>query len=86
MSNHSLALKIIYELTISERYFRSDGYDFSSYFFRAMHNISSMALSERADDDIIEYLRGFFENFVSEEAIKEKDYFIFFLSQLNIRN
>ena len=74
-------MRIIYELTLSERYFRSEGKAFSNYFFRPIHNVSSMSLSGSSYEDIIAYLKVFFS-----EVIKDDSYFERFLKRINYRS
>jgi len=54
------AINLIYELTLSERDFRSDGTACSERFMKAIHVVSSMARSQKEEMEILSYIEDFY--------------------------
>jgi len=54
------AIDLIYELTISERDFRSNGFLYSEKFMKAIHVVSSMVRSRKDEMEILSYIKDFY--------------------------
>ncbi|ENN86024.1 hypothetical protein RHSP_65603 [Rhizobium freirei PRF 81] len=54
------AINLIYELTISERDFRSDEIAYAEKFMKAIHVVASMARSHKDDIEILSYVEDFY--------------------------
>ena len=62
------SLDLIYELTIAERDFRSEGRPICAEFMKAVHVVSSMARGGRSQEEILSYVADFYTSDLKSEA------------------
>ena len=60
LAKEMFAVNLIYELTLSERDFKSDGTACSEKFMKAIHVVSSMARSQKGEMEILSYIKDFY--------------------------